>query len=182
MTQPFDSTEIRQGLRENVPPSMREAYDKVVDAGMKIMFDKSTHHLMQEQMAAEGAMDDKLAEGVANLMTMLIQNSSGAFPQQLIIPAGIELLLHAADFAAQGPGEAIDANTMGSAIQKFIFQLFEGSGVNPEQLMAGIGEIEKLNGQPQDGPQTADPMAGQPDAPVAPPQGAGGLLTQPDGG
>ena len=170
--QPFDSTEIRQGLRENVPPQMREAYDKVVAAGMKIMFDKSTHHLMQEQMQAEGPIDDRLAEGVAGLMAMMLKNTKGAFPQQLIIPAGIELMLHAADFAAQAAGERIDAETMGSAIQKFVFNLFEGAGIKPDMLMAGVGKIQELNEQAPDEQQAA---------PQQPPQ-SGGLLSQPMGG
>jgi len=184
--QPFDSTDIRQGLRENVPPPMREAYDKLVTAGMKIMFDKSTHHLMQEQMQAEGPIDDRLAEGVASLMAMMLKNSKGAFPQQLIIPAGIELMLHAADFAAQAAGERIDAETMGSAIQKFVFKLFEGAGVKPDMLMASINHIQQLNDQaPQGGaaPQGAEPQGEPPtgNAPAQAGQGAGGLLTRPMG-
>jgi hypothetical protein len=181
MAQVFDSTEIRQGLRENVPPPMREAYDKVVAAGMKIMFDKSTHHLMQEQMAAEGEISDKLAEGVASLMAMMLKNTKGAFPQQLIIPAGIELMLHAADFAAQGGGETVTAEDMGAAVQKFVFKLFEGTGVKPEALMASVDHIGKLNEQGQGGAPAAEPGPGQASAPAAPPQGAGGLLSQPMG-
>lgn len=176
--EPFDSTEIRQGLRENVPPKMREAYDKVVSAGMKIMFDKKTHHLMQEQMQGEGPVDDRLAEGVAALMGMMLKNSKGAFPEHLIIPAGIELMLHAADFAAQAGGERIDGNTMGSAIQKFIFNLFSGAGVKPEMLMAGIDKIEGIGKggaqQGQPAPQDGQPQGEPPSGP--PPQG--GLLSQ----
>ena len=175
--QPFDSTDIRQGLRENVPPPMREAYDKLVAAGIKIMFDKSTHYLMQEQMAADGEISDKLAEGVASLMAMMLKNSKGAFPQQLIIPAGIELMLHAADFAAQGAGEKVDADDMGSAIQKFVFKLFEGAGIKPDMLMGSIGHIGKLHEQAPEGRQSPAPA----DQSAAAPTGAGGLLTQPMG-
>lgn len=181
MAQAFDSTEIRQGLRENVPPPMREAYEKVVTAGMKIMFDKSTHYLLLEQMEAEGEVSDKLAEGVATLMAMMLKNTKGAFPQQLIIPAGIELMLHAADFIAQGGGETITANDMGEAIQKFVFKLFEGTGVKPEALMASVGKIQELNGQPQGGPPQGEQPPPQGQVPPAGPQGAGGLLSQPMG-
>lgn len=180
--EPFDSTEIREGLRENVPPQMREAYDKLVAAGMKIMFDKSTHKFMKQQMAAEGDMPTKLADGISSLMVMMLKNSKGAFPQQLIIPAGIELMLHAADFAAQGGGERITADDMGAAIQQFVFKLFEAAGVKSDALIGSVGHIQKLQEQGQAGPQQGDPMAEQPGAPAAPPQGAGGLLSQPAGG
>lgn len=181
MAQPFDSTEIREGLRENVPPSMREAYDKVVAAGMKIMFDKRTHHLLLEQMAAEGEVSDKLADGVAALMAMMLQNTKGAFPQQLIIPAGIELMLHAADFMAQSGGEAITAEDMGSAVQKFVFKLFGESGVTPDALMASVGHIQKLQGQGSEAPPAGNPAPGQANMPAPPARGAGGLLSQPTG-
>ena len=158
----FDSTELRSSLRENVPPSMREAYAKVVNAGMKIMFDKSTHKFMQQQMAAEGPIDDKLAEGVGQLMSMLIQNSKGAFPQQLIIPAGIEMMMHAADYAAQTGQAEVTPELMASAIQKFVFALFDQAKVSPDMLLGGIDKIASL----QQG-------GGQP-----PPEQTGGMMAQ----
>lgn len=142
---PFDSTQLRSELRNNVPPSMREAYAKVVNAGMKIMFDKSTHKFMRQQMAAEGEIDDKLAEGVERLMMMLVKNSKGAFPHQLIIPAGIELMMHAADYAAQTGQDEVTPDLMASAIQKFVFALFSSAKISPEMLMGGIDKIVELD-------------------------------------
>ena len=147
MRKVFDSTEMRNDLRNNVPPGMRDAYSKVVGAGMKIMFDKSTHQYMVDQLSAEGSMDDKLAEGVVSLMTMLMQNSKGAFPQQLIIPAGIELMLHAADYVAQTTGEAITPEIIGSAIHKFVISIFDRAGIKENMLMGGIDEMERLHNE-----------------------------------
>lgn len=162
---PFDSTELRSSLRNNVPPSMREAYAKVVNAGMKIMFDKSTHKFMQQQMAAEGEIDDKLAEGVGQLMGMLLQNSKGAFPQQLIIPAGIELMMHAADYAAQTGQDEVTPDLMASAIQKFVFALFGQAKVSPDMLLGGIDKIASLHqqgGGQEPPPEQGGMMAPQP--------------------
>jgi hypothetical protein len=144
---PFDSTEIRSQLKNNIPPPMREAYDKVVAAGMKFMFDKSTHKFMQQEMSSEGPIDDKLATGILGLIEMLMSQSKGAFPHQLIIPAGIELMLHAADYAAQTGSAEVTAELMASAIQKFTIALFDKVGVPEQQLMGGIAKIGELSGQ-----------------------------------
>lgn len=147
----FDSTEIRGQLKSNVPPQMREAYDKVVSAGMKFMFDEKTHKFMQQEIDGPGPVDDKLATGILGLMKMLITQSKGAFPHQLIIPAGIELMLHAADYVAQtGKGE-VTPDVMGSAIHKFVIQIFGEAGVPEGQLMAGVGKIGELSGNPNEG-------------------------------
>jgi len=144
----FDSTELRSSLRNNVPPQMRDAYDKVVVAGMKFMFDKTTHKYMQEMIQTEGPIDDKLAQGVFQLMKLLMTQSKGAFPQQLVIPAGIELMMHAADYAGQTGADEVTPELMAGAIQKFVLMFAKEAGVGEEQLMAGIGKIAELNGQP----------------------------------
>lgn len=145
---PFDSTQIREQLRNNIPPPMRDAYDRVVAAGMKFMFDGSTHKFMQQEMAGGGPIDDKLAQGIFGLMTMLMGQSKGAFPHQLIIPAGIELMLHAADYAAQTGAAEVTPELMASAIQKFTIQLFDKVGVPEPKLMAGIAKIGQMSGNP----------------------------------
>ena len=144
---PFDSTELRSQLKNNIPPQMRDAYDRVVAAGMKFMFDRNTHKFMQQEMQREGQIDDKLATGVLGLIEMLVSQSKGAFPQQLIIPAAIELMLHAADYAAQTGSAEVTPELMASAIQKFTIALFQKAGIDESQLMAGIQRIGELSGQ-----------------------------------
>ena len=147
----FDSTELRADLRNNVPPQMREAYDKVVAAGLKFMFDDSTHKYMREQIEAEGEIDDKLAQGIVGLMKMLMTKSKGAFPQQLVVPAGIELIMHAADYAAQTGVAEVTPELMGTAIQKFVFALAQEAGLDEQKLMGGIGRIAELDAQVRQG-------------------------------
>lgn len=144
----FDSTELRQNLRQNVPPDMRKAYAQLVAAGMKFMFDKTTHKYMQELINAEGPIDEKLSKGVGSLIRMLVSQSKGAFPHHLIIPVGIELMMHAADYAAQTGKEVVTPDLMASAIQQFVFDLFGEAGIPQDMLMAGIDKMEQLNGQP----------------------------------
>jgi len=162
MTTTFDSTELRQNLRQNVPPNMRKPYAQLVAAGMKFMFDKTTHKYMLEQIDAEGPIDEKLAKGVGNLIRMLHSQSKGAFPEHLIIPVGIELMMHAADYAAQTGRDVVTPELMGSAIQLFVFDFFGEAGVKQDMLMGSIEKMKELNGAQQPGGQPPEQPGGQP--------------------
>jgi len=146
----MDSNPIRQQLRDNVPPPMREAYDKLVTAGMKFMFDEKTHHYVIEHLQGEGDAAQKLGEGVAALMVFLAQQSQGAFPSELVIPAGIELTLHAAEFGQESGLLELTPQTLGDAIQVMIFKLLGQNGMSEDQIMAAFDETERIaREQPQ---------------------------------
>lgn len=147
----MDSTEIRAQLRNNIPPDMREGYDKLVTAGMKFMFDPKTHKYLLEAMQGEGEPAQKLGNGVAELLGFLLSQAKGAIPQHLLIPVGIELVLHAAEFAQQTGALKLDANTLGDAIQVMVFALFKKAGYGEEKTMAMIGAMEKQSGNPAPG-------------------------------
>lgn len=135
--------ELRASLRHQVPPEMRGAYDKVVAAGMKFMFDKKTNKYTVEQLTKEGEPAQKLGEGVAALLAFLSQQSKGAFPQQLVIPAGVELIMHAVEFA---DGAGIFEGTpeiVGQAIQIMVLKLFEQAGVKEPVLMGSIQAMQQ---------------------------------------
>lgn len=160
----MDSTQIREQLRNNVPPDMREAYDKVVVAGMKFMFDEKTHQYAIEALQGDGDPAEKLGKGVAQLMGILAERSQGAFPEHLIIPAGIELVMHAAEFAQESGMMELTPDTLGNAIQIFVFSVFEMAGMGQEQVMQAISNMEQMGQQGGQEPEMPEQeMAAQPD-------------------
>ena len=92
----IDPKQVRAEMK--LPPELQNAYDKVVVAGMKMMFSKETQGDMLKVLEQEGPMYQKLGEGVATLMLTMFMQSNQTMPPQVIIPAGIELLVQAADF------------------------------------------------------------------------------------
>ena len=144
-----------------VPPELQEAYQKVVVAGMKVMFDEQTHEMALRAMQGDGPLEERLASAIASLMGTLVEQSNKTMPPQVIIPAGIELLVAAADFLKKSEAEPVTNEQIGEAISRFVEIVLEQSGVvDPAKMQAML----------QGG------LAGEEQAPPAP--AAGGLVNQ----
>ena len=134
---------VREKL--DLPPDLKEAYERVVLAGMKVMFDESTHEMSLKAMQGDGPIEERLATAIAGLMGALVEQSNKTMPPQIIIPAGIELLVAAGDFIKQSGAEPIENAQIGEAIALFIQLVLEQSGaVDPakmqEMFQGGLGE------------------------------------------
>jgi hypothetical protein len=135
-----------------LPDELKDAYVRVVEAGMKVMFDPSMRERTLEFMEGPGEPAEKLAEGVAAVMAMLFNESNGTMPPQVIIPAGIELLLHAADVARKG-GMEITQDTIADAMADMIAAIFRQFGT----------EMQDAGGMTQGGqPAPQEPTQGAP--------------------
>ena len=82
----------------NVPEDKREAYERVVLAGKKMMFDKRSNKLMLEAIQGEGSLGMRLGKGIATLILLLFRESQQTIPPSVIVPAGVNLVGEAADF------------------------------------------------------------------------------------
>lgn len=99
------SAEYAKHLNEKVAPQDRGSLERIVLAGQKVMFSEKTHKYMLEMLDKPGDTAGKLAYGIVELMGLLLQQSKGNMPPQLIIPAGSLLLLKACEFVARTGGE-----------------------------------------------------------------------------
>lgn len=114
----------------NMPQEMQAAYVRIVEAGMKLMFDPSTRGQTLAFMGESGAPAEKLGKGIASVMAMLFKESNQTMPPNLIIPCGIELLLHASAVAKSG-GMEFDKNTLAEAMAIMIEDLARHFKVQP---------------------------------------------------
>lgn len=75
-----------------------EQLQRVVLAGEKIMYDKSTFHIFQAGLSKPGPLPEKLAKEAAGLVKILNERAKPAIPKNLIIPSAVMLLTEMADF------------------------------------------------------------------------------------
>lgn len=112
--------------------------ERIVEAGKRVMFDKSTHHLMLETMQGDAPIEQKIGGGVVSLLGMLWNESKQSLPPELIIPAGVILVAEAVDFLNKA-GEPVTPEQNGAATEFMVDALLngakgdEGSEPNPEQ-------------------------------------------------
>jgi hypothetical protein len=130
-----------------MPPELQDAYDRVVLAGMKMMFSKESHGAMLRSLQGEGSLGEKLGKGIAGLMLIMVKESNATMPPAVIIPAGIALLMQAVDFMKK-TGVAKPTNQdVGDGMEIMITTLMEKFGATPEKLQAALSQFDNQNVQ-----------------------------------
>ena len=166
MARPEDQDEISpEQVRKDIklPPELQNAYERVVVAGMKMMFSKETNKYFLKVLEGEGSMAEKLGNGVAELVLMLFLQSNKTMPPQVIIPAGTELVVQAADFIKKSELAPVTNRDIGDGIQIMMAQVFRQFGIDPNKLFQKIGQFDpsqvpNVVAQQQQAPAT--PMPG----------------------
>lgn len=175
--QQFDQNQALDEMAANIPPEMQEAFKRVIMAGKRILYGKETQQEVQQFLATEAPVEEKLGAGVANIVIMIDNQAQGNIPKEVIIPAATVLLFDAADFLAQS-GESVTVQQMGAAYEIMFYNIFAGYGVPPEQMDAILDEMQGGGGEegmmpPDQGGQ--DPAMMQQGAPQPPMMQQGGM-------
>lgn len=129
-----------QSVREqmHVTPQQGQQLDRIVLAGKKAMFSQKSHKLLLDQLKGPGTIEMKLGQGIAGLMALLMQESKNSLPPSLIIPAGLILLVVAAQFLRQ-TGTKISDQEIAGGMDVMTTALLHAVGIDPEKA-AAMGE------------------------------------------
>ena len=147
MGRPEGDDLTKEAVEKNIkmPPELQEAYERVVIAGMKVMFSKESHRAMLKELQREGPMDQRLGKGIAGLMLLLFKESNDTMPPAVMIPAGIKLMMEAVDFMREtGLGQPTNAE-IGSGMQIMISTILEKFGVAPDKLEQMLNQYSNEN-------------------------------------
>ena len=122
----------------HLTPQQAQQMQRIVLAGKMVLFSKESHHLMLKELDGPGTISQKIGQGVAGLMGLLWQESKNSLPPNLLIPAGMVLVVVVADFLRQ-TGQQITDQDIGSAIEAMTTAILHASGVDPDKV-AAMGE------------------------------------------
>lgn len=125
-------------------PQKAQQLNRIEVAGMKIMFAPQSHQLVVGVLQGPGPVSQKLGKGVAGLLGLLVKESKNSLPPDLLVPAGILLVAHAAEFLAHG-GIAVSTKDFGDAVdlmQTLVLHTFgldanKIASYNPRQATPG---------------------------------------------
>ena len=133
--------EIQKQMK--IPPELQRPYDRLVLAGMKVMFGQDSHQIMLKQLQKPGPISQKLGEGIGALVVMMFKESNGNLPPQVLIPAGVTLLLHAADFIKRSGMAEIANGDIGDAMETMVGILFKTFGIDPQKMVQLAGNYSQ---------------------------------------
>ncbi len=135
-----------------LPPELKDAYDRVVLSGMKIMFDPKTHEMAMSILKGEGDIAQRLGNGIVTLMGTMVGQSNNTMPPQIIIPAGLELAAAAGDYLKRGGVEPITNEQIGGAMQVYVDTILDKFGASdPAKLQSMLGGQGPAEPAPQGG-------------------------------
>lgn len=111
-----------------------DAYDRVLTAGMKMMYSTDNSQLMQDIITNdEIPVANKLGEGIANLLVMMDNTGNGTIPKEVLVPVGVALMFEAADYLFEVGVEVTEAD-LGAALELLIKGVFVGYGIDPAKI------------------------------------------------
>ena len=165
-------------IAQFVPPGMTDQVDRIVAAGMKMMYSPDMRDEMMGAIDSEDPTAKKLAENVVGLMLALDQKAQGGMPVEAIFPAAIGLLGEAAGVlvAAKQPVSQEDFN---EAARMVFVMMGKQMGASDDDIMGaaqqhiGGGDDEDAAHEAMPGDEQDDAAAGEPPDPpqqTMPPQ------------
>lgn len=137
---------VNQGVQ--VPEQFRQAYEKMVAAGMQVMFSKDSNKAAVDTiLKGEGPLSQRLGQSIAGLLGMIVKQSNNTVPPQVVIPAGVSLLIEAADFLRRTKLADINNQVIGDAMDVMITSVLQAAKLDVQKI-AGFIEQKAGGAQP----------------------------------
>jgi hypothetical protein len=131
-----------------VSPKMRDTVDRIVAAGMKIMYSPEMADEREQAVSGGGPVAQALAESITGLTLILDQKSQGGIPIEAIFPSAMELLSDAAEMFIKA-GKPVDQETYNDAARIMFVMIGKKLGASDDDLMQGA---QQAAGGGQGGP------------------------------
>ena len=149
---------IKAQLMAKMPENLKNAFERMIIAGMKLFYSKEVQQDINTPSDHGQPLEVQIGMSAVGIMGMLMKKSNDTAPPQVLIPAGIYLIVEAADFMDKSGKFEINDKVIGDAIEIFIVGLLKQNGIdeNSAQKLAQQMSSQVESGQavtPQATPQ-----------------------------
>lgn len=158
-----DMKAMSANLNGNVPKQYKEAYNRVVVAGMELLFGEKSNGMIEKSLAEGGDLGQKIGEGISAIIELIKRQAKGAVPGEILIPAGIELVLQVSKYLNDSGQAEVDMNVYGKALEVLVYDTLARNGAPPEQFDAYLDQQAQAHNEQaepaaeeQDEPQSAE--------------------------
>lgn len=152
--------QAEDGIKAKVPQNQQDALDKVVHAGLTILYSPKLAQQRNERIAATTDPVKDAGEGAARMMSNLFQQSGKKMPLPVIIPAGMILALEFLDLLAKAGKAQVTPDLIAKVSKAVADSLLPLFGATPDKVQQAMAQSKG-----------AQPPAGQPVAPAPVPTG-----------
>lgn len=127
----------------------RAAYDKIVAAGTKVIYDKETFSELIKGIDQSEDPISEVAEGIVGILGLLYKQSRKTMPLVPMISAGMALLIDAMDFMEQAGVADIDKETLAKATAIYMNSLLPKMGLTPEKMQGVLDGVKSTMSDPE---------------------------------
>jgi hypothetical protein len=127
----------------------RAAYDKIVAAGTKVIYDKETFSELIKGIETSNDPVLEVADGIVGVLGVLYKQSRKTMPLTPMISAGMTLLIDALDFLEQAGMATIDKETLGKATTMYMNSLLSKMGLTPEKMQGMLSQVRSTMEDPE---------------------------------
>jgi hypothetical protein len=130
----------------------KDAYARIVKAGLIAMFDKQTHEMLMEGLDEAPDAAEWAGKGVAGLLGMLAKQSRGTMPFKEMLLAGVTLLMHGLDFLTQMGKLEVSPDIVTTGMKAYSMAILGAAGIDEQKL----GQMAELSQQAMADPERAE--------------------------
>lgn len=141
--------QAEQTIEKGVPPDQQEAYQRILIAGMKVLFSQQTHGALVQGLEQSQDPIGDVGKGAVGLIMTLFKESKGTMPAKAMIPAGMALLLNALDYVDSTGIAKIGKPELDHATEVFINTLMPKVGLTPDRMQGLMGQIQGVMADPE---------------------------------
>lgn len=80
-------------MTPQLDPKLKDAYQRVVVAGMKVLYSPQTRQMLITGLRGDGPVAEKVASQIAGVMKTLDMQAGMKIPKQILAPAAITLMM-----------------------------------------------------------------------------------------
>ena len=138
--------------RSVTPPELMDTVERIVAAGVKMMFSPELREELLQAVQAQAPVDQKLADSVVGLTLVLDKQSNGGIPVAALFPAGIALLSEAAKVLEAAGQQVTQEDFNDAALRMFVVMGKKLGGTDDQimqsaqQAMGGMGAADVAPG------------------------------------
>lgn len=150
-------SEVRASIK--IPADLKDAYRRLVTAGVNIMFQKQTSDMMIKTIKAPGDLGKNVGEGAAGLVMLLYRQAKDA-PPKLMVPVGMEFVLQAYEFIEKTNIVAYTKENLGVSVKVMIETVLKSTGANMDKLNEMMGQASAPPAAATELPAAETPQTG----------------------
>lgn len=134
--------QAEQGIEAKVPAQLKDAFSKVVTAGLTIMYSPQMEQMRAQRMGDVQDPAKEAGQGAARMLSNLYEQSKRKMPVDVMVPAAMIFAFEFLDLLAQSGKAQITPDLIDKTTESVGNAVLPMFGVTPDKLQQMIAQSQ----------------------------------------